>query len=142
MSATTSEFELKPVGGVLVRNRQGKVVLWFKGKDIEPGEGQSFGLCMFHPELADDLKMKMDVGRVFRLMVVWGRKTGFPIFDSDDLDRQVKKFLDALGPAAVKAQRREEDITVRVREFTTGRRLNLTLAMKPPDAYRKEPLLT
>jgi hypothetical protein len=138
MSATTSEFELKPVGGVLVRNRQGKVVLWFKGKDVEPGEGQSFGLCVFHPELADDPRMKRDIGHVFRLMVAWGRNTGFPIFDSEDLDRQIKKFLNALGPAAVRAQRREEEITVRVKELCTGRRLPLTISMKPPEAHRQE----
>jgi len=119
-------FELKPVGGVLVKNRQGKVVLWFKGKDPELGEGQSFALCIFKPELADNGKMEGDIRRVFKLMVEWARNQRLPIFDSQDLDRQMKRFLGEIGPVPLKKQRREEEITLHVREFTTQRRLPLT----------------
>jgi hypothetical protein len=137
MSATASEFELRPVGGVRVRNRQGRTVFWFKGKDPSDGS-MSFALCTFRPELADNPKMERNVRRVFRVMLAMARKGHFPIFDAQDLDCEMREFLGDVGATALKGQRREEEITLHVKELSTGRRLPLTIAMKPPEAHRQE----
>ena len=82
--------------------------------------------------------MERDVRRVYRVMLAMARKGSFPIFDAEDLDAEMKKFLQQFDPAdlRLRKQKREEDITLRVKELSTGRRLPLTIAMKPPDAYR------
>jgi hypothetical protein len=134
MSATASEFDLRPVGGVWVKNSRGQTVFWFKGKD--PDEGPSFALCTFKPELADDPKMEKDVRHVFRVMLLMARKGHFPIFDAEDLDVEMKKFLEGFDPADLRKQKREEEVTLQVKELSSGRRLPLTIAMKPPEAYR------
>ena len=46
----SDKLSFKPVGGVLLRNREREVVFWFKGKDEMGG---SYGLYLFRPELAD-----------------------------------------------------------------------------------------
>lgn len=116
----------------MIRNKRGEVVFWFKGKDQDGGV--SFGLCVFRPELADDLRIEKNLRHAFRQMLAWARSQRFPIFDAEDLDVEVKKFLKEFDAAELRKQRREEEVTLRVREFCTGRRLPLTVAMKPPEA--------
>lgn len=125
------EFELRPVGGVQVRNSRRELVYWFKGKD--PESQPSFGICFCAPERADTPEKGRAVRKVFAVMIDWARRVGLPVFDAADLEKQIAIFLRELGAQSA-AARREEEITVRVLELTTRRRVKLTLGVKPADA--------
>ena len=131
MSAASSPqaFELRPAGGIQVKNSKGELIFWFKGKD--PGGGmQSFALCLLRPKLADTPEKEDKVRQVFGAMCEWARHEGLPIFDARDLERQLRKFMAETATPSVGASARTEDITVQVREMTTGRRLKLTLGVR------------
>jgi hypothetical protein len=127
MSTTQSDaLELRPNGGLQVKNSRGELVFWFKGKDPEGMRG--FALCYLAPEKADTTEKRDVVRQTFGVMCEWARKEGMPIFDAADLECQMHTFLREVG--APTGAERTEDITLRVLEMTTGRRVKLTLSVK------------
>jgi hypothetical protein len=131
MSAVSSQtFELRPAGGIQVKNSKGELIFWFKGKD--PEGMQSFALCLLRPELADTPEKAEMIRATFAVIAEGARRARMPIFDAKDLERQMRKFIREMGSPRTAAQR-TEDITVRVREMTSGRRLKLTLGVHPAD---------
>jgi hypothetical protein len=126
-------FDLKPAGGLQLRNSKGELIFWLKGKD--PEEQPSFVIAYVAPEKADSPEKAEIVRQTFAVIARWARRAGMPIFDAKDVDRQIRKFLRETGPPTTTAQRlsRSEDITVKVRELTSGRRIKLTLSVHPSE---------
>lgn len=135
-------LELKPVGGVLLKNQKGQIVFWLKGKDAD--NSPPFALCAFYPERADTPTMAEGLKQLFEVTLEMARTINLTIFDSTDVDRQIKRFIrEAGGPAAL--TKRTEEITVLVRDLATKKRMKLTLSVKPaktvPSTQNRESLL-
>jgi hypothetical protein len=121
-------LHFEPIGGVQVRNKRGQVILWFKGKD--PESGSSYGLCMYRPKLADPEMRKM-LPTAFETCKAIARMIGLPLYNIDEVDREVAKMLKELGPNHKLA--RSEDVTVPVTDLVSGRPHKLTIALHPPE---------
>jgi hypothetical protein len=80
-------------GGKIVKNKAGEVVMWFKGKDPEPGEnGLSFGIFGFWPERAEESELA-EFQEFFEELKRHWRDKGLPVFDVDEIDAQVSDFV-------------------------------------------------
>ena len=130
MSATTSEFELRPHGGIQLRNKKGELIFWLKAKD--PEDHPSFAICYFAPEKADTHKKGEIVTQTFAAMREWARRASMIIFDARDLDTQIRKFMKETWVQSTAGANRTEDITVKCRDMATGRIARLTLGVTRP----------
>jgi hypothetical protein len=130
-------LELKPVGGVVVRNKKGQIVGWFKGKD--PEGGASFALCLFRPELSDTPAMRVGLEETFRAIKEAAAKNGLPLFDMEDFERQLKKTFDELGVGAKEyvKSRRSEDLTFKLTDLATGKRVDVVFGLRPVRPRRR-----
>jgi hypothetical protein len=130
-------LELKPVGGVFVRNRNKQVVFWLKGKD--PVGQRSFALCLFRPELADDDKMRGELELAFGEVKRVAARLGLPLFDMRDFEAEMARTFTELGVGAEEyvRSRRVEDLTFNVTDLVSGRKVKLTMGMRPARPRRK-----
>ena len=131
-------MELKPVGGVVVQNKKGQVVGWFKGKD--PEGGRSFALCLFRPELADSPAMRVGLEQTFQAIREVAARNGLPLFDMEDFEAQLKRTFDELGVGAkeyVKSQR-VEDMTFNLTDLATGKKVAVTFGVRPVKKRRRK----
>lgn len=132
-------LELKPVGGVVVRNKKKQIVGWFKGKD-NPEEGRSFALCLFRPELADSPAMRAGLEQTFQAIREAAARNGLPLFDMVDFEEQLRRTFDELGVGAkqyVKSQR-TEDLTFALTDLATGKKVDVTFGVRPVKRKRKK----
>jgi hypothetical protein len=129
--------ELKPVGGVIVRNKKGEIVGWFKGKD--PEGGQSFALCLFRPELADTPAMRVGLERAFQAIREAAAKNGLPLFDMADFEEQLRRTFEELGVGAKEyvKSRRTEDLTFKLTDLATGRKVDVVFGLHPVKPLKK-----
>lgn len=123
-----SGLSFEPVGGVQVRNKRGQVVLWFKGKN--PEAASSYALCLYRPELADpDMKASLPVA--FEAAKAIASRLGLPLYNIDEVDREVAKMLREFGPNHRVTH--SEDITIPVTDLVSGKPHKLTIALHPPE---------
>ncbi len=122
----SDSLHFEPIGGVQVRNKRGQIVLWFKGKD--PEDGSSYGLFMYRPELADP-EMREALPTAFEACKAIARMMGLPLYNIDEVDREVAKMLKELGPDHKPA--RSEDVTIPVKDLVSGKPHKLTIALHP-----------
>jgi hypothetical protein len=127
----------KPVGGMVLRNRKNEVVGWVKGKD--PDGGQSFALCLFRPELADSQEMRTGLEDALRMLKEFAARAGFPLFDMADFESEMRRTFDELGvnPEEYVRYRRTEDMTFRLMDLATGRRVEVVFGMRPVRRRRR-----
>ena len=130
-------MELKPVGGVVVRNKKGQVVGWFKGKD--PEGGRSFALCLFRPELADSPAMRVGLEQTFQAIREVAARNGLPLFDMEDFEAQLKRTFDELGVGAKEyvKSRRTEDLTFKLTDLATGKKCDVVFGLRPVKKRRR-----
>lgn len=130
-------MELKPVGGVAVRNKKGQIVGWFKGKD--PEGGQSFALCLFRPELADTPAMRVGLEQTFGAIREAAARSGLPLFDMADFESEVRRTFDELGVGAKEYVKslRTEDLTFKLRDLATGKKVDVVFGLRPVKPKRR-----
>lgn len=131
-------LELKPVGGVVVRNKKGEIVGWFKGKD--PEGGRSFALCLFRPELADTPAMRTGLEQTFQAIKEAAAQNGLPLFDMSGFEEQLRKTFDELGVGAKEfvKSRRTEDLTFKLTDLATGKKVDVVFGLHPAKPRRKK----
>lgn len=129
-------LSLKPVGGVLLKNKRGQVVFWFKVKD-EPG--RSFGLCLFRPELADSPAMRSGLEQAFEAFKEMAASAGLPIFDMEVFEAELKKTFGELGVGAKEyvRSRRTEDLTFRLPDLVSGKKVGVVFGLHPAKPKRR-----
>ena len=121
-------LELKPVGGVLLKNKRGQVVFWFKAKDEL---GRSFGLCLFRPELADTPAMRVGLEQAFRAFKEMAASVSLPIFDMEDFEAELRKAFGELGVGAEEYVRfrRVEDMTFTLTDLVSEKRVEVVFGL-------------
>jgi len=131
-------LSLKPVGGVFVRNRNKQVVFWLKGKD--PEGQRSFALCLFRPELADDGKMRSGLELAFGELKRVAERLGLPLFDMTDFESELRKTFTELGVGAEEyvKSRRTEDLTFKLRDLATGKKVDVVFGLHPVKPKRRQ----
>lgn len=134
----SEKLDLRPVGGVHLRNRKGETLLWFKGKD--PEGQRAFGLCSFHPDRAESAERRRELEDAFREIVRMARVLGMPLFDMTEFEVQLKQTFDELGVGAVEyvKSRRTEDMTFRLTDLTCGKKSEVTFGVRPAKPRRKK----
>jgi hypothetical protein len=132
----SEKLSFKPVGGVLLRNRKREVVFWFKGKDEVGG---SYGLCLFRPELADSAGMRLALKQAFRVIRAGAAKVGLPIFDMADFEAEAVRAFGELGVGVREYVRssRVEDMTFKVTDLVSGRKVDVTFGIRPAKPRRR-----
>jgi hypothetical protein len=130
-------LDLRPVGGVHLRNKKGATLLWFKGKD--PEGHRPFGLCSFHPDRADSDEQRRALEGAFHEIVRMARMLGMPLFDMSEFEEQLKQTFDELGVAVVEYVKSErvEDLTFRLTNLTTGAKDEVVFGVHPAKPKRK-----
>ena len=131
-------MSLKPVGGVFVRNRNKQVVFWLKGKD--PEGKRSFALCLFRPELADDGKMRGELELAFGELKRGADRLGLPLFDMRDFEAEMARTFTELGVGAEEyvKSRRTEDLTFKLTDLATGKKVDVVFGLHPAKPRRKK----
>ena len=130
-------MELKPVGGVVVRNKKGQIVGWFKGKD--PEGGQSFALCLFRPDLADTPAMRLGLEQTFQAIKETAAQNELPLFDMSDFEDQLRRTFEELGVGAKEYVKsgRVEDMTFKLTDLATGKKVDVTFGVRPVKYRRR-----
>lgn len=130
-------LELKPVGGVVVRNKKGQIVGWFKGKD--PEGGQSFALCLFRPDLADTPAMRLGLEQTFQAIKETAAQNELPLFDMSDFEDQLRRTFEELGVGAKEYVKsgRVEDMTFKLTDLATGKKVDVTFGVRPVKYRRR-----
>jgi hypothetical protein len=130
-------LDLRPVGGVHLRDKRGQTLLWFKGKD--PEGQRSFGLCSFHPERAENEKQRGELEDVFREIVSMARVLGMPLFDMTEFEAELKQMFTDLGVGAAEyvKSKRVEDMTFRLTNLVTGRKEEVVFGVHPARPKRR-----
>jgi hypothetical protein len=123
---------------MVLRNRKNEIVGWVKGKD--PDGGQSFALCFFRPELADSLEMRAGLEDALRMLKEFAARAGFPLFDMADFESEMRRTFDELGvsPEEYVRSHRTEDMTFRLRDLATGRRVEVVFGLRPVRRRRRK----
>lgn len=131
-------LELKPVGGVFVRNRNKQVVFWLKGKD--PEGKRSFAVCLFRPELADDDRMRGELELAFGELKRVALGLGLLLFDMRDFEAEMARTFTELGVGAEEyvKSRRTEDLTFKLTDLATGKKVDVTFGLHPVRQRRKK----
>lgn len=131
-------LELKPVGGVFVRNRNKQVVFWLKGKD--PEGQRSFALCLFRPELADNGKMRGELELAFGEVKRVAERLGLPLFDMRDFEGEMARTFTELGVGAEEyvKSRRTEDLTFKLTDLATGKKVDVVFGLHPAKPRHKK----
>lgn len=119
---------IKTVGGVTVRNRRGQTILWVKAKDPDNGN-PPFCLCAYHPDLADDGRMRRNLEMAFRQIKEFAAAIGMPLFDANELKSQLELAFGKHPPTVV-----EREFPIFLTDMISGRRARLTLAAHSPEA--------
>jgi hypothetical protein len=122
------DFELRPHGGLTVRNRAGDVVFWFKLKEAE--FGPYYALAIFRLERADSEEKRRVVDRTFAVMRSWAAAHGVSIYNAEDLNDQVGRYM-ALRAELPPTDSHPLAVTVSVEDLVTGRRLPLRVEIQP-----------
>jgi hypothetical protein len=130
-------LDLRPVGGVHLKDKQGRTLLWFKGKD--PEGQRSFGLCSFHPERAESVEQRQELEVVFREIVTMAKMLGMPLFDMTEFEAELRQTFDELGVGAAEyvKSRRVEDMTFRLTNLATGEKQEVVFGVHPVKPRRK-----
>lgn len=134
---SAEDLQLKPAGGVQVKNARGEVVMWFKAKD--PEGSRSFGLALFRPELADGEEMRKSLESAFRELLGWARLVGFPVYDMREFEGEVRRTFSELGADVQEyvRSRRVEDLTFRLTDLVSGRKVDVVFGLRPVRPRRK-----
>jgi hypothetical protein len=115
------------VGGVLICNKKGQIVLWFKGKD--PDDAPSFALCLYWSDLVDDMRMRRQLGAAFSEIKEVAKELGLPLFNAAELEAQMQLLLGKDSRSAI-----GQEFQVFLTDLVTGRRGRLTIKVHPPEA--------
>jgi hypothetical protein len=131
-------LDLKPVGGVLLRNRRKQVVFWFKGKGNQTG-GRNFALCVYRPELADSPEMRREMEVVFGKVQRLAEISRMQLFDMDDFESELRQTFNELGVGAREyvRSRRTEDVTFKLTDLVSGRKVDVVFGITPVKPKRK-----
>jgi hypothetical protein len=129
MSAVSSNsIELKPAGGVHVKNARGETVFWFKAKQ-KPGE-RTFAICLFRPQLCDSARERRRVKAAFHSLLKWARLVRVDVYDMEEFEREAREMWGELG-AEGKPRARAENVTFVLPELTSGERRQVTFTLRP-----------
>ena len=130
-------LSLKPVGGVVVRNKKKQIVGWFKGKD--PEGGRSFALCLFRPELADTPAMRVGLEQTLQAIKEAAARNGLPLFDMADFESEMRRTFEELGVGAKEYvnSRRTEDLTFKLTDLATGKKVDVVFGLHPVRPKRR-----
>lgn len=124
-------LDLKPVGGVLLRNRRKQVVFWFKGKDNQAGGGgRNFALCLYRPGLADSPEMRREMEVMFGKVKRLAEILEMQLFDMEDFETELKRTFGELGVES-------QDVTFVLRDIVSGRKVPVTFGITPAKPKRK-----
>lgn len=120
-----------------MKNGRGEVVMWFKAKDSDAG--QSFGLALFRPELADSDAMRENLGTAFHELLRWARLGGFPVYDMREFEREVRRTFEELGVDVREyvRSRRTEDLTFRLTDLVSGEEREVVFGLRPAKPRRR-----
>ena len=112
-------------GGITIRNKAGEPIMWFKGKDPEPGEdGFSFGLFGLWPERAEASELPHLQESLEKVKKDW-LALGLPVFDIDEIQTKIKELVGSVRGHFVRGE-----CQVWVTDIVTGKEYTISVYIR------------
>jgi len=115
--------EIKPLTGITIMNKAGKLVLWVRVK--EPTHEPPFVLFGYWPEKADDDAMREKMELAVELVKLLAAEYGLPMYDFHaEIEPQLDQYLAEAG-GNVPDHPTQDDIELEVTDVVTGQKSRL-----------------
>jgi hypothetical protein len=120
---------IEPGRGIGVRNKKAQIILWYQ-EPKHQDENRPIAMCIYRPELTDP----DDSGRIvkcFEALKKYLRSLKLTaLYDTDEIHREIQKFMQEMGSEEEAFSKGPEDVTIRATNLFTGERDDLILTRR------------